>query len=52
MKKFLKIIIVAVMVLGIALSIINFAANDLPANQEPESYDPGLDDCYGPPGSC
>jgi hypothetical protein len=52
-KKICKILMVVFMVVGICISISNLLSVELDAlRSEKESYDPGLNDCIGPPGSC
>jgi hypothetical protein len=51
-KKIFKILMVVVMLVGICISISNLSSVELNARIFSESYDPDLDDCIGPPGSC
>lgn len=53
-KKICKILMVVFMVVGICISISNLLKVELDAGMAGDSqiYDPGLDDCVGPPGNC
>jgi len=43
---------VVFMVVGICISISNLTKVELDASGDNQIYDPGLDDCLGPPGQC
>lgn len=51
-KKICKIVMVVFMVVGICISISNLTKVELDAGGDNQIYDPGLDDCVGPPGQC
>ncbi len=53
-KKICKTLMVIFMVVGICISISNLLQVELDAGMsgDLQMYDPGLDDCVGPPGNC
>jgi len=51
-KRICKILMIVFMVVGICISLSNLFYVELNAMGFSQAYDPDLDDCQGPPGSC